>query len=170
MKNFQKLFQTFYLTSPFLRRGDISSGFQYEDWCLRYEEQYQERRPLDSLTLVSKSRKGNHIIPNPLPWPDRRVVPYGLSTHIAIPMPPPIQSAATPFFWLVRFSAWRSVTKTLAPEAPIGWPRAIAPPLMFTWKTKEWKVYFHIKSSKYQLWKEFHIWQKINIGLNLISG
>lgn len=47
-------------------------------------------------------------------------------------MPPPIHKLATPRFFPVRFNAYKSVTKTLAPLAPIGWPKAIAPPLIFT--------------------------------------
>src|SRR2546426_1218704 len=54
------------------------------------------------------------------------------STHMAMPMPPPMQSVARPFLAL-RFSiSWSSVTSTRAPDAPIGCPRAIAPPLTLT--------------------------------------
>lgn len=51
---------------------------------------------------------------------------------IAIPMPPPIQSDATPFFPPIRLSTCMRVTRTLHPDAPIGWPKAIAPPCIFT--------------------------------------
>ena len=43
-----------------------------------------------------------------------------------------IQSAATPFFKPCRCSAAISVTRIRAPEAPIGWPSAQAPPLILT--------------------------------------
>ena len=31
--------------------------------------------------------------------------------------------------------SWISVTKILVPDAPIGWPKAIAPPLTFTFSS-----------------------------------
>lgn len=72
---------------------------------------------------------------------------HGLSTHTAIPIPPPTQSAAMPLCWLVRFKAWRRVTNMRAPEAPIGWPMAIAPPLTLTCR-KTWK-----RSERNMFWK-----------------
>ena len=44
------------------------------------------------------------------------------STHIAMPMPPPMQSVARPFLALRFCISYSSVTSTRAPEAPIGWP------------------------------------------------
>ena len=52
----------------------------------------------------------------------------GASTHIAIPMPPPIQSEATPLFFPSLCMEWSSVTSIRHPDAPIGWPKAMAPP------------------------------------------
>jgi hypothetical protein len=43
-----------------------------------------------------------------------------LSTAIATPIPPPIQRVARPLSALSRSMPCRSVTKILAPEAPIG--------------------------------------------------
>src|SRR5204863_6661170 len=54
------------------------------------------------------------------------------STSMATALPPPRQSAATPMRPLRRSRACRSVTRTRAPLAPIGWPSAIAPPWTFT--------------------------------------
>src|SRR3954451_6128850 len=51
---------------------------------------------------------------------------------IASPWPPPEQMAATPRPPPRRRSSCTSVPSTRAPEAPIGWPRAIAPPFTFT--------------------------------------
>ncbi len=50
----------------------------------------------------------------------------------AVASPPPMQRLATPRFRLRRFNAFKSVTTIRAPEAPIGWPSAQAPPLTLT--------------------------------------
>ena len=55
-----------------------------------------------------------------------------LSTSMAIPCPPPMHSVANPLLCPFRFSVCKSVTRIRAPEAPIGCPRAMAPPLIFT--------------------------------------
>ena len=47
-------------------------------------------------------------------------------------MPPPMQSVARPFLASRRFISKSSVLRIRAPEAPIGWPMAMAPPLTFT--------------------------------------
>src|SRR3984885_4335053 len=47
-------------------------------------------------------------------------------------MPPPMQSVARPFLALRRDISCNSVVSTRAPEAPIGWPSAMAPPLTLT--------------------------------------
>ena len=52
--------------------------------------------------------------------------------HIAIPIPPPMHNAHTPRFAFNRFMLCNNVTRIRAPEAPIGWPKAMAPPLTFT--------------------------------------
>src|SRR5665213_4295828 len=54
------------------------------------------------------------------------------STHMAMPIPPPMQSVARPFFASRFCISCNSVTSTRAPEAPIGWPMAMAPPLTLT--------------------------------------
>ncbi len=47
-------------------------------------------------------------------------------------MPPPMHSVARPFLASCRAISCSSVTSTRAPDAPIGWPRAMAPPLTLT--------------------------------------
>src|ERR1019366_9738480 len=54
------------------------------------------------------------------------------STHMAMPMPPPMQSVASPFLAPRLPISCSRVTSTRAPEAPMGWPMAMAPPLTFT--------------------------------------
>src|SRR5436190_7402827 len=54
------------------------------------------------------------------------------STAIAVASPPPMHRLATPRFRPRLRSAPMSVTRMRAPEAPIGWPRAQAPPWTFT--------------------------------------
>src|ERR1700747_1107297 len=51
---------------------------------------------------------------------------------MAIPMPPPMQSVARPFLESRFCISCSKVTRTRAPDAPIGWPIAIAPPLTLT--------------------------------------
>ena len=58
-----------------------------------------------------------------------------LSKHIAIPMPPPMQRVAKPFLTSRLIISCISVTSILVPDAPIGWPKAIAPPLTFTFSS-----------------------------------
>src|SRR6202012_6124150 len=55
-----------------------------------------------------------------------------LSIALATASPPPMQRLATPRFSPRASSADRSVAMTRAPEAPIGWPSAQAPPLTFS--------------------------------------
>ena len=55
-----------------------------------------------------------------------------LSTHMAMPMPPPMHNVARPFLALRFCISNSSVVSTRAPEAPIGWPMAMAPPLTLT--------------------------------------
>src|ERR1700694_221336 len=52
--------------------------------------------------------------------------------HIAMPMPPPMHSVARPFLASRLPISCSSVTSTRVPEAPIGWPMAMAPPLTLT--------------------------------------
>ena len=52
--------------------------------------------------------------------------------HMAMPMPPPMHSVARPFLASRFCISCSSVTSTRAPDAPIGWPIAIAPPLTLT--------------------------------------
>lgn len=55
---------------------------------------------------------------------------------MAMPIPPPMQRDATPFWPPVLCSACNKVTSTLQPDMPIGWPSEMAPPLTFTWRLK----------------------------------
>ena len=50
----------------------------------------------------------------------------------ATPCPPPIQRVAIPFRALRFFISWTSETRIRQPDAPIGCPSAIAPPLTLT--------------------------------------
>lgn len=59
--------------------------------------------------------------------------PQTLSTHMAMPIPPPMHRDATPLWPPVLSSACSRVTSTLQPDMPSGWPREMAPPLTFTW-------------------------------------
>src|SRR5580692_6915490 len=52
--------------------------------------------------------------------------------HIAIPMPPPMHSVARPFLASRFCISCSNGTSTRAPDAPTGWPIAIAPPLTLT--------------------------------------
>ena len=45
---------------------------------------------------------------------------YTRSTQSAMPIPPPTQSAATPFLAPRFFIAYKRVTRILAPDAPMG--------------------------------------------------
>lgn len=45
-----------------------------------------------------------------------------------------MHKAATPLLAPVRFKPYRRVTSILHPDAPIGCPRAKAPPLILTYK------------------------------------
>src|SRR6185369_7136957 len=58
-------------------------------------------------------------------WPHDR---YRSSIAIAVASPPPMQRLATPRFFPCLRSAPSSVTTIRAPDAPIGWPSAQAPP------------------------------------------
>src|SRR5579864_7754113 len=51
---------------------------------------------------------------------------------MAIPMPPPMHKVANPFLASRRCISCNRVTSTRAPEAPIGWPIAMAPPFTLT--------------------------------------
>src|SRR5437660_7153720 len=56
----------------------------------------------------------------------------GISSAMAVASPPPMQSAAAPRFKPYFCKAATSVTTILAPDAPIGWPSAQAPPCTLT--------------------------------------
>lgn len=56
-----------------------------------------------------------------------------LSTHMAMPIPPPMHSDTTPFTPPVLWRECSIVTSTLQPDMPMGWPREMAPPFTFTW-------------------------------------
>src|SRR5881394_2494112 len=56
---------------------------------------------------------------------------HSASSHSAAPCPPPTQSETSARFALRRFNSFKLVRTNLAPVAPTGWPRAIAPPFTF---------------------------------------
>ena len=55
---------------------------------------------------------------------------------MAAASPPPMQMAAQPYRLSWRSKAFKSVVRIRAPEAPMGWPSATAPPwtLIFSWE------------------------------------
>lgn len=57
---------------------------------------------------------------------------HTLSTHMAMPIPPPMHREATPLLPPSLCSACKRVTSTLQPDIPMGCPREMAPPLTFT--------------------------------------
>src|SRR6266481_4013419 len=57
--------------------------------------------------------------------------------HMAMPMPPPMHSVARPFLASRFCISCSSVTSTRAPDAPTGWPIAIAPPLTLTFEVSQ---------------------------------
>ena len=54
---------------------------------------------------------------------------YGNDTLMATALPPPRQSDTRPRRARRLRMAWSSVIKMRAPDAPMGWPSAMAPPL-----------------------------------------
>ena len=87
-------------------------------------------RALDQ-RLVEVEEGGSAHAPPQTPRVVARYPPF-TSRMIASPCPPPEQMAATPSPPPRRRSSCTSVPTMRAPEAPIGWPRAIAPPLTLT--------------------------------------
>src|SRR5205085_10047637 len=60
---------------------------------------------------------------------DEEDAAHNRSTMVTLAMPPPSHIVCSPYL-LPRFaSAWIRVAISLVPEAPSGWPSAIAPPL-----------------------------------------
>ena len=57
---------------------------------------------------------------------------FSLSMATAVASPPPMQSEAMPRLSPWCSSAFSSVTMTRAPDAPMGWPSAQAPPFTFS--------------------------------------
>src|SRR5207302_2781819 len=55
-----------------------------------------------------------------------------ISTLRATALPPPRHRVASPVVCCLSLRAYKSVVRTRAPEAPIGWPRAMAPPFTLT--------------------------------------
>src|SRR5438046_4116081 len=61
-----------------------------------------------------------------------RVRHHAISIAMAVASPPPMHRLATPRLPPVFLSAPIRVTRMRAPEAPIGWPSAQAPPWILT--------------------------------------
>src|SRR5689334_7469198 len=57
---------------------------------------------------------------------------YTPSSRVATPWPTPTHKVARPRRALVLRISWTSVVTSRAPLQPSGWPRAMAPPLGFT--------------------------------------
>src|SRR3569623_1752182 len=58
-------------------------------------------------------------------------ISYRRSTIVTLARPPPSHIVCRPHFLLRSFRPYSSVVISLVPEAPSGWPSAIAPPLTF---------------------------------------
>src|SRR5690606_29138786 len=56
---------------------------------------------------------------------------YAFSNTVAMPCPPPIQAVASAYFPCPRESSSAALPVMRAPDAPSGWPSAIAPPSTF---------------------------------------
>ena len=56
-----------------------------------------------------------------------------------------MQSVASPFFESLLIISCKSVTRILVPDAPIGCPRAIAPPLTFNFSSGNFKSFITAK-------------------------
>ena len=65
-------------------------------------------------------------------WRDLRLVHEMVRTINASPCPPPPHNAAAPVWSPRLFNSCATVSTRRAPLAPIGWPRATAPPLTLT--------------------------------------
>jgi hypothetical protein len=88
---------------------------------------------LPARTTVQAGLMGIKIEIDAMAYIGRRVRPrHSASMHMATPMPPPMQSVAIPLWRPTRCSSYSSVMSTRAPDAPIGWPMAMAPPLTLT--------------------------------------
>ena len=87
--------------------------------------------------LYQKVFKSDRLGPLPSRAPKRALAgddsgAHSNSTATAVASPPPMHSAATPRLRPRFSSAASSVTMMRAPLAPMGWPRAQAPPLTLT--------------------------------------
>src|SRR5947207_11219747 len=83
--------------------------------------------PLDGLGHPSPYYRAGNEPPPRAPGPRVQT-----SMSSASPWPPPEQIAARPRPPPLRCSSWIIVASIRAPEAPIGWPSATAPPFTFT--------------------------------------
>ena len=81
---------------------------------------------------------------------------YYISTIRADASPPPIQRLANPRFAALFFISYNKVTSILVPLAPIGCPKATAPPLTFTLSTSSPKILFTLAKRLQRL----HLFQK----------
>ena len=81
---------------------------------------------------VARRCRGSSAVPGQDHGPSSRLPVQTNSIAIAVASPPPMHSAATPRLPPVLRSAPISVTRMRAPEAPIGWPSAQAPPWTLT--------------------------------------
>ena len=95
-------------------------------WPTRASSRRSRRRSRPSRTGTASGERGSGFAPEP------RARRCQTSTMTASPWPPPEQIAATPRPPPRRRSSQISVVRMRAPEAPIGCPRAIAPPLTLT--------------------------------------
>src|SRR6476659_1926736 len=66
---------------------------------------------------------------------------------VAFAMPPPSHMVWRPYRPPVRSSSLRSVTMSRAPDAPSGWPSAIAPPFTLTLLMSGWCSFSHASTT-----------------------
>src|SRR5882762_3289997 len=81
---------------------------------------------------------------------------YSVSTSIAPPRPPPMQIAALPRLPFACFSTCSRCSTMRAPEAPTGWPSAIAPPSTFSFPPSSSPIAPSRPSSSRQYLSSFH--------------
>ncbi len=111
------------------RAGDVRAG---RSCCRRTRRRTAVRR-------IRGRRHAGCRVPSPLAqaasaeqMPPQGLQPHSISIAIATASPPPMHSVAMPRLPPVFFSAPIRVAVMRAPEAPIGWPSAQAPPWMLT--------------------------------------
>src|SRR5690606_3285548 len=87
---------------------------------------------LAELPLLRAGLEGDHAAPTPAAPSGRR------SMMVATAWPKPMQRVISAYRPSRRSSSLRAVARSRVPEAPRGWPRAMAPPLGLTRVMSGW--------------------------------